>query len=144
MVGDVQREADDADDLTLATEWLETDFSDPASQLAFAIDSFPGERDQMVGDRLELGIVGLEVLEEVEPDDRVELRMEAQRVEAGTVRGRDPQITVDDPERGRDPRQDELPGLVDCRRLERGRSARHGAQDPLPFPLQIMTGDTVP
>ena len=142
VVGDVEREADDADHLTVTAEWLEPDFSHPAPQLALAIDSLPGERDQVVGDRLELGIVGLEVLEEVEADDRFELRMEAQRVEAGAVRRRDPQITVDDPERGRDPRQDGKPGLVDSRELERGRSARHGAQDLLPFPPIIVTGDT--
>ena len=83
VVGDVEREADHADDLTVAAEWLEPDLGHPASQLALAVDRLPGERDQVVGDRLELGIVGLEVLEEVEADDRVELRMEAQRVEAG-------------------------------------------------------------
>ena len=73
MLGDVEREADHADDLTLAAERLEPDFGHPAAQLALAVDRLPGEREQVVGDRLELGIVGLEVLEEVEADDRVEL-----------------------------------------------------------------------
>ena len=121
MVGDVEREADHADDLTLAAERLEPDLGHPATQLALAVDGFPGERDQVVGDRLELGIVGLEVLEEVEADDRVELRMEAQGVETWTVRGRDPQVTVDDPERRGDPGQDDLAGLVD------GQEARAGS-----------------
>ena len=86
MLGDVEREADHADDLALSAERLEPDLRHPASQLALAVDGRPAERDQVVGDRLELGIVGLEVLEQVEADNRVALWMEAQRVEAGRHR----------------------------------------------------------
>ena len=113
MLRDVEREADHADDLTVTAERLEPDLGLPAAQLAPAVDRLAVERAQMVGDRLELGIVGLEVLEEVEADDRVELWMEAQRVEARAVGGRDPQITVDDPERRWDPGQDAFTGLFD-------------------------------
>ena len=142
MVGDVEREADHADDLTVPAERLEPDFGGATTQFALAVDRLPGERDQVVGDRLELGIVGLEVLEEVETDDRFELRMEAQRVESGTVGGRDLQVTVDDPERGGNPRQNGIAGLIDCRQLKRGRSARRGAQDLFPFPIAHATRDT--
>ena len=113
VLGDVEREPDHADDLILTAERLQPDLGLPASQLALAVHRLAVERAQMVGDRLELGIVGLEVLKEVEADDRVELWMEAQRVEAGAVGGRDPQITVDDPERRRDPGQDAFTGLFD-------------------------------
>ena len=105
-----------------------------ASQPALTVDRFPTERQQVIRDRRERGIVGLEVLEEIEADDRVKFGMQAQRVEAGAVRGRNPQVAVDDPERCGDPRQGELAGVVHGGVAERGRSAGHGAQDPLPFP----------
>jgi hypothetical protein len=67
----------------------------------------------VVGDRLEPRIVGLEVLEEVEADDRLELRVETQRVEARAPGGRDPKITIDDPEGRGNPGQEIFPELLD-------------------------------
>ena len=139
MIRDVQCEADNAHDLPVHAERLEPDFGNAAAQLALAVDRLPGEREQVIGDRLELGIVGVEVLVEVEADDGVELRMEAQQAEAVAVGGRDPQVTVDDPERRGNPRQAELAGLVDGRRLEWDRPVGHHAQAFSPL-SQLMLG----
>jgi hypothetical protein len=74
----------------------------------------------VIRDRLEFGIVGLEVLEEIESDDRVELRVQAQRLEAGAVGRRDRQVTIDDPESCGDPRQGVPADFVDAWSLELG------------------------
>ena len=90
VVGDVEGKADHADDRPLRAEGLEPNLGHPAAQFALADDRLPVECTQVIGDRLELGIVGSEVFEEVEADERFELGVQPQRFEPRAVRGRDP------------------------------------------------------